>query len=74
MGGGLQIQLGAAPHVLAPLCAAAQAMHVARPGEEPGDLLAVEEDTRLLLGGGRVRGGFVCARPRPGDCCALGWG
>jgi hypothetical protein len=56
IGGSLSMQLrGERPHVTGPLCAAAQMLNVARPGEEPG-LEAAEEDTRLLFGGDEPQG------------------
>ncbi|KAI8474339.1 MAG: hypothetical protein J3K34DRAFT_518288 [Monoraphidium minutum] len=50
LGSTLQMQLrGDSPHVTGPLCAAVQMLNVSRPGAEP-DLVAAQEDTRLLLG------------------------
>lgn len=62
MGGGISIRpSGRTPHILSPLCAAAQIMHVALPGQQPADLFGFTEDTRLLLGGEwRLLPLFVC--------------
>ncbi|KAI8471471.1 MAG: hypothetical protein J3K34DRAFT_233293 [Monoraphidium minutum] len=49
-GASLQLQLrGDSPCVTGTLCGAVQMLNVSRPGEEP-DLVAAQEDTRLLLG------------------------
>eukprot|EP00879_Flechtneria_rotunda_P002897 GHRR01003113.1.p2 GENE.GHRR01003113.1~~GHRR01003113.1.p2 ORF type:complete len:192 (+),score=51.53 GHRR01003113.1:1108-1683(+) len=49
MGGGVQLRpVGDNPHILAPIIAAAQVINVSQPGQEPTDLLNVEEDMTLF--------------------------
>lgn len=51
LGGGVSVSVGGkSPHILAPLIAAAQVVHVAVPGQEP-DLQSPHEDMRLFDAG-----------------------
>lgn len=55
LGSTLHMQLrGDHPHVIGPLCAAVQTLNVSMAGEEP-DMVAAQEDTRLLFGPGSMQ-------------------
>ena len=76
MGAGDVNTIGEQPYMRAPAVLFAQQIHVARPGEEPRELLVVEEDMRLhdaslacpkngALGPSYGRRGLAAACPGP---------